>query len=118
MVGTRKTLDAFPKIWLDSGPAHSKSMKLGHLAQHLAGTGWLKEWLHTGFSLDIAPGGKHPEDPQLRDAAGNSAEFDKNVAAGRATQAWKDEEFFKPWALLRQWPANLQHAEDRWFAVL
>jgi uncharacterized damage-inducible protein DinB len=100
MVGTRKTLERIPENKFDWAP-HSKSMKLGHLAQHLANLpGWFKESL-TQDSLDIAPGGKSPEDPQLKTRQEILARFDKNAAAGRAAlAAAKDEEFFKPWALL------------------
>ncbi len=100
VVGTRKTLERIPENKFDWAP-HTKSMKLGPLAQHLAGIpGWLKESLMQD-SLDIAPGGKHPEDPQLKTRQEILARFDKNVAAGRAALAGaKDEEFFKQWSLL------------------
>ena len=86
VVGTRKTLERIPENKFDWAP-HTKSMKLGPLAQHLAGIpGWLKESLMQD-SLDIAPGGKHPEDPQLKTRQEILARFDKNVAAGRAALA-------------------------------
>jgi uncharacterized damage-inducible protein DinB len=98
-VGTRKTLERIPENKFDWAP-HTKSMKLGNLAQHVANVpGWLKESL-TQDSLDIAPG-KRPEDPQLKTRQEILARFDKNVVAGRAAlAAANDEEFFKPWALL------------------
>jgi uncharacterized damage-inducible protein DinB len=97
MQGTRKTLERIPEDKFDWAP-HPKSTKLGKLAQHLAGIpGWMKESL-TLDSLDIAKG---PAEPELKTRKEILERFDKNVAAGRAAlAAAKDEDFFKPWALM------------------
>jgi len=102
MANTRKTLERVPEDKLGWKP-HERSWPMSGLATHLAnlpswGVLTLKE-----DSLDLAPGGKPL--PQME--PGKSRKeilemFDKNVAATRtAIAATSDEQFLKPWTLLR-----------------
>ena len=101
MATTRKYLERVP---LDKygWKAHEKSFSLGVAANHLANlVGWTASLLTTD-SLDLAPAGQPPM--QAAEATNREellANFDKNVADGRAAiAATSDEDFGKPWSLL------------------
>jgi uncharacterized damage-inducible protein DinB len=97
MASTRKLLANLPEDKLDYQP-HSKSMKLGRLAGHVAEmAGWIAE-LPGKDSLDIPPDWK-PNTATSKDQLLSS--FDANVAKGRAALAsLSDEEFQQPWSLI------------------
>src|SRR6266851_745355 len=102
MATTRKTLERVPEDKFDWAP-HERSMKLGHLASHLAE---MPSWATVGLkqdSLDLAPvGGPAFEQFQAASRAQVLDRFDKNVAAARAAIADTDDpEYVKPWSLLR-----------------
>jgi uncharacterized damage-inducible protein DinB len=100
MANTRKTLERVPDGKFDWKP-HEKSSKMGNLAGHLAN---LPSWgalAISSDSFDMAPGGKPVKTPEVSSTKDVIAKFDENVAATRAAIAGaKDEEFFRPWALL------------------
>lgn len=96
---TRKTLERVPAKF-DWAP-HSKSMKLGRLAQHLAE---IPDWAVKAITLDeldLAPPGAAPyKPPVLTSAAEVLAEYDKNIAAAKTALAGTtDEHLMKPWSL-------------------
>jgi len=96
---TRKTLERGPSN-LDWTP-HSKSMKMGRLAQHLSE---IPDWAVKAITLDeldLAPVGAPPyQPPVLTSAADALATFDKNVAAAKEALAGAtDEHMMKPWSL-------------------
>jgi len=102
MATTRKTLERVPEDKFDWAP-HPKSMKLGQLASHLAD---MPSWGTVGLkqdSMDLAPAGAPPYQPfQAGTRAQVLERFDKNVAAARAAIAdTADQEYMKPWSLLR-----------------
>jgi len=102
MANTRKVLERIPADKLD-WKAHEKSNTIGWVAAHLANIpAWTTMTLTTD-SLDIAPPGAEPyRTPQAESVPAILEMFDKNVAAGRAALvAAADQEFFKPWSLLR-----------------
>ncbi|HMP60846.1 MAG TPA: DinB family protein, partial [Gemmatales bacterium] len=101
MANTRKVLERIPEDKFD-WKAHAKSNTIGWVAAHVANIpSWTSITL-TSDSLDVAPPGGEPyRTPPATSVPGLLAEFDKNVAAGRAAlQTTGDEEFFKPWSLL------------------
>jgi uncharacterized damage-inducible protein DinB len=101
MANTRKTLERVPDGKWDWAP-HSKSMKMGALAQHLAEmAGWTTETLAKD-SIDIAPEGKPMQATPLKNRQEVLALFDKNVAAGRKALAAANDDahWMKPWSLL------------------
>jgi uncharacterized damage-inducible protein DinB len=103
MATTRKMLERVPEDKAAWKP-HEKSMTMGRLAGHLAELpGWAATTLTTD-SLDIAPpgGGPTTQPTQMTSRQQLLEVFDKNVAAGRAAiSAAADEEYSKPWSLLR-----------------
>jgi uncharacterized damage-inducible protein DinB len=101
MANTRKTLDRVPDEKLDWKP-HPKSFSLSGLATHLAN---IPSWTTNAFAqdeLDIAPPGAPPfrlEEAKSRDQL--LADFDKNVAAARASlENASDERWHGSWTLL------------------
>ena len=102
MANTRKVLERVPGDKLD-WKAHEKSNTIGWVAMHLADIpGWVQMTLGQD-SLDLAPPGAEPyRAPAVEPVPAILERFDKNVAAGRAVlAAAKDEDFAKPWSLLR-----------------
>lgn len=101
MQNTRRTLERVPEGKADWAP-HSKSMKMGRLAGHLAELpGWVVDALSKD-SLDVRPAGGSQYKPFVMTSRQELLDtFDKNVAAGRgAIAAASDETMFKPWSLL------------------
>lgn len=101
MANTRKTLDRVPDGKFDWKP-HEKSFSLGGLATHLSN---IPSWTTNAFAqdeLDIAPPGSPPfrlEEAKSRDQL--LADFDKNVAAARASlESASDEKWHGSWTLL------------------
>ena len=102
MANTRKVLERIPEDKLD-WKAHEKSNTIGWVGAHLANLPSWTELTLTKDSLDLAPAGVEPyRTPPARSVKAILEQFDRNVAAARATLlAARDEEFFKPWSLLR-----------------
>jgi uncharacterized damage-inducible protein DinB len=99
---TRKTLERIPQDKLTWKP-HEKSGTAGWLAAHIA---LLPSWGLTALtteSLDIAPPGAPPYRIEpVTDVAAMLATFDEVVKNARAAlAAASDEDFSKPWSLLR-----------------
>jgi uncharacterized damage-inducible protein DinB len=103
MATTRKVLERVP---LDKGSwkPHEKSFSMAQLAGHVSNmTGWVAMTIATD-SLDLEPPGgpKFAPPPPPTEKEAMLAEFDKNVAAGRAALAGvSDEEMTQPWSLLQ-----------------
>lgn len=100
--GTRKTLERVPDEKLAWKP-HPKSFSMGDLATHLAeAPGWGATVLQQD-SFDVEPpGGQSYHRPQLKSRKEILEMFDTNVAAARAALAsTTDEQFMKPWTLLK-----------------
>ena len=100
MASTRKTLERVPDDKWDYKP-HPKSGAMGWLAWHLSNLPQWTTWTLKQDSLDLAP----PEGFKM-ELAKNRKEvldsFDKNVAEARkAIEAAGDQEFMKPWTLLK-----------------
>jgi uncharacterized damage-inducible protein DinB len=98
MLSTRRLLERVPEGKSDWKP-HAKSMALGRLATHVTEIpGWLV-FTFEKDALDIAPPGAPPFKPQiLTGTAALLAQFDANVAKGRAAlAAAPDEVFTRPW---------------------
>ncbi len=102
MATTRKTLERVPDEKWDWAP-HSKSMKLGRLATHLAeAPGWAIPTIGRA-ELDLSPpGAPAPYQPvSTSNRAEALAMFDKNVAEARTAIAGaSDEHLFQTWSLL------------------
>jgi len=101
MQNTRKTLERLPDENWDWKP-HAKSGTAGWLAAHIATMpGWIGMTLQTD-ELDYAPvDGPAYEPPKLENRKQLLAEFDKNVADGRAALAGaSDADILKNWTLL------------------
>jgi len=101
MANTRKALERVPEDKFGWKP-HEKSMTLGRLATHVAElAGWTTTTLESE-SLDLAPPGAPPYQPQT--AASRTdllALFDKNVAgATAAIRAATDPQWMVNWSLL------------------
>lgn len=100
MTKTRTALERIPEDKLGWKP-HEKSMSMGQLAGHITNMpGWLVPTVDQE-SLDLAPEGVQP--PQ-RDVAKSRqeilAEFDKNVADGRAALSrLTDDRLMNTWTL-------------------
>jgi uncharacterized damage-inducible protein DinB len=102
MATARKVIERLPEDKYNWAP-HEKSMKAGRLASHIAEMpGWGTAAL-TQDSLDLAPAGQPPHEAFNAASKAQLLEaFDKNVAACRAAiAATSDENFMKPWSLLR-----------------
>ena len=101
MASTRKTLERVPDDKWDYKP-HEKSGALGWLAWHLS---HLPEWTVYTLkqdALDLAPAGGRPDFALPKNRKEVLEAFDRNVAEARkAIQATSDEEFMKPWTLLK-----------------
>jgi uncharacterized damage-inducible protein DinB len=101
MGNTRKTLERVPEDKFTWKP-HPKSFSMVALATHIADMpGWIVNAV-TQESLDIAPPGAPPFQPDLATSRAKLLEkFDKNVTAGRAAIAGaSDEALAKSWSLL------------------
>jgi uncharacterized damage-inducible protein DinB len=101
MLTTRRLLERVPEDRPDWKP-HAKSMALGRLATHVSEIpGWLA-WTFEKDELDIAPPGAPKFVPQtLATTAALLAQFDTNVAKGRAAlAAAPDAAFTAPWTFL------------------
>jgi uncharacterized damage-inducible protein DinB len=102
MANTRKALERMPDDKFDWKP-HEKSGTMGWLANHLANLPSWTVYTINQDSLDLAP----TEGESLKwEGKGSRQElldyFDKNVGAARAAIAEaSDEEFLKPWSLLK-----------------
>ena len=102
MANTRKVLERIPEDKLD-WKVHPKSNTIGWVGMHLAEIpGWADMTLNQD-SLDVAPVGGQPyRTPAATSRQAILERFDKNVAAARAAiAAASDEQFMKPWSLLR-----------------
>jgi uncharacterized damage-inducible protein DinB len=102
MANTRKTLERVPEDKFGWKP-HTKSPTLGWLASHLAE---LPTWTVMSLerdSIDLAPvGGSPPRRDEAKNRQELLARFDEHVAAARAALAAAgDEQFLKPWSLLK-----------------
>ena len=101
MQTTRRLLERVPEGNPDWKP-HAKSMALGRLATHVSEIpGWLV-WTFEKDELDIRPPNAPPYAPQtLATTAALLAQFDANVAKGRAAlAAAPDDAFTRPWTFL------------------
>jgi uncharacterized damage-inducible protein DinB len=102
MASTRKTLERIPDDKFDWKP-HEKSTTLGGLATHLGNIPSWAMYTLKQDSLDLAPEGK----PAMQLDMAKSREellatFDDNIKNARAAIAGaNDQEFMKPWSLLR-----------------
>lgn len=102
MAGVRKTLERVPENKPDFKP-HEKSMTMARLAGHLAELpGWATVTLKQD-ELDMAPPGQPPMQPYVMTTRAKLLEeFDTKVAEARkAIENTTDQEFMKPWTLLR-----------------
>jgi len=101
MANTRKTLERIPEDKLEYKP-DPKSMSMGVLASHISQMPGYAVATMTTDSFDIAPAtGDKP--PQFLATSRQQllAEFDKNVAAGRAAiAAGTDQQMMQHWSLL------------------
>jgi uncharacterized damage-inducible protein DinB len=99
---TRKTLERVPEGKPDWTP-HEKSMKLGRLAAHIAELPGLGVASLKLDSLDLAPPGAPPRQPNVMTSRNQVLEmFDKNVADARAALASAtDEQLMQPWSFNR-----------------
>lgn len=101
MANTRKALERVPEDKFGWKP-HAKSMTLGRLATHVAEmASWATTALETE-SLDFAPPGQPPYQPQIAASRAALLEmFDKNVAAAQAAiTAASDAQWMVNWTLL------------------
>ena len=99
---TRKTIERVPDDRLAWKP-HPKSFSMGDLAIHLAeAPGWGMAILGQD-SFDVAPpGGASYVPPKLGSRKEILEIFDKNLSQLRAALAGtSDEQFLKPWSLLK-----------------
>lgn len=102
MANTRKVLERIPEDKL-TWKIHDKSNTIGWVGMHLAEIpGWADLTLNHD-SLDVdPPGGKPYRTPTPSSKQEILDRFDKNVAAGRkAIASATDEQFTKPWTLLK-----------------
>ena len=102
MANTRKVLERIPEDKLN-WKVHERSNTLGWVGMHLAEIpGWANVTLNQD-SLDVAPVGGQPyRTPAYTSRQDILDRFDKNVAAARAViAAAADEQFMKPWSLLK-----------------
>jgi uncharacterized damage-inducible protein DinB len=101
MANTRRTLERVPVDKFEYKP-DPKSMSLGNLANHVSQIPGYATVTMTTDSFDVAP--KSGEGPKMVVATSREqllAEFDKNVAAGRAAiAACSDERMMQQWQLL------------------
>jgi uncharacterized damage-inducible protein DinB len=102
MANARKTLERVPEDKLAWKP-HVKSPTMGWLASHLAE---LPTWTVVAIqqdSIDLQPpGGSPPRGEEASNRQELLARFDGHVAAARAAIAGAtDEEFMRPWSLLK-----------------
>ena len=102
MANTRKALERMPDDKFDWKP-HEKSGTMGWLANHLANLPSWTVYTINQDSLDLAP----TDGESIKwEGKGSRQElldyFDKNVGAARAAIVEaSDEEFLKPWSLLK-----------------
>ena len=102
MATTRKTLERVPEDKVNWKP-HEKSMPMGRLAAHIAE---LPGWGSTSLTQDnfdfMPPGGSTFQPAQMTSRQQLLELFDQNAATARAAiAAASDEEFTKPWSLLK-----------------
>lgn len=102
MANTRKVLQRIPEDKL-TWRVHEKSNTIGWVGMHLAE---IPRWADMALNqdcLDIAPPGGEPyRSPPATSRQDILDRFDQNVAAGRAAiAAASDEQFMKPWSLLK-----------------
>src|SRR5262249_55071671 len=102
MGNTREVLERIPADKLE-WKAHPKSNTIGWVGMHLADLPSWPQLILTQDSLDIAPPGAPPyRTPAVESVPAILERFDKSVAAGRAAlDAAGDDDFAKPWSLLR-----------------
>lgn len=96
-VATRKMLERFPEGKADWSP-HEKSMKLGHLASHIADVpNWIRPTV-TREELDFSKDDYKPAD--FTTAAQMVEHFDKSLTdALEVLQGVSDEDLMKTWRL-------------------
>ncbi len=100
MANTRRTLERLPEDKLEYKP-DPKSMSLGNLANHIAQMPGYAVVTMATESFDVAPGGVPVKQAVATSRQELLAEFDKNVAAGRAAIAGcPDDKMMQPWSLL------------------
>lgn len=102
MANTRKVLERIPEDKLD-WKIHEKSNSIGWVGMHLAEIpGWADMSLNQD-SLDVAPPGGEPYRTPVPTSKQEILDrFDRNVVAARAAiEAASDEQFMKPWSLLK-----------------
>ena len=101
MANTRKTLERVPEGKLAWKP-HEKSMTMSRLATHVAEIPSWAIFTIEKDSLDIAPPGAPPYQPQLANSRKELLEiFEKNILAARkAIAGATDQHLLKPWSLL------------------
>jgi uncharacterized damage-inducible protein DinB len=102
MASTRKTLERVPDGKFDWKP-HAKSGSMGWLAGHLAN---IPHWVAITVqqdSFDLAPAGGQPTPPPAPKTRQDLLKaFDSNVSdARKAITATTDEQWMKPWSLLK-----------------
>jgi uncharacterized damage-inducible protein DinB len=102
MANTRKTLERVPDGKFGWKP-HEKSMAMGYLATHIATLPvWAVDTLQRD-SFDVQPEGGEPyKVPDAKTTREVLELFDKSIAAARnAISEASDEDFAKPWSLLK-----------------
>ena len=101
MANTRKTLERVPEEKFGWKP-HAKSGTMGWLAGHLAN---LPSWAVLTLEkevLDMQPAGPLPKIEPPKNRKELLELFDKDTAAARAAIAGaSDDDFMKPWTLLK-----------------
>jgi len=102
MEATRRVLERVPTDRLDWQP-HEKSMKMGHLASHVAEMmSWVAVTL-TQDEFDVAPPGGPEFTPTILGSTTAIVElFDKNASEARALiESTTDEAFMETWTFKR-----------------
>ena len=102
MANTKKVLERIPEDKLE-WKIHEKSNTIGWVGMHLAEIpGWADMSLNQD-SLDIAPPGGEPYRTPVPTSKQEILDrFDQNVdAARKAIASASDEQFMKPWSLLK-----------------
>lgn len=102
MAATRRVLERIPEDKL-GWKIHEKSNSIGWVGMHLAEIPKWADLTLNQDSLDVAPPGGEPyRTPVPASKQEILDRFDRNVASGReAIAAAADEQFAKPWSLLK-----------------